>query len=1086
MSQVELFPYPDFESLVGGVRQRWGARREDLGCAPVPLPVVVPSLGLADAWQRWWADAHGVCMGFSFHMPQAFVGELVRLAGGEAWHPAWLTWKIWQRWQKGQLGWSGAGASAREDWLAAAEMADLLDQYDHNRPEWMARWADGLSAWSGVEKGRWRDLEGWQRELWRDVREEMGARLSPALILRDWEAQARQSKPGGSLARLAEDFPELLVLGAGTLDPLLVRVLRCLAAAGSRVEVHVILASLDFLGEMEEPWAAGGVEIDPEELQLGVGHPLWQAQGRHTVGAFSLLSQLDEQFTHWPEVGSRRAAEGSTGLLGRLQADVRFLRPPRAETSGGQADDSLQVHGCFGPRRELEVVREELRRALIELPDLQLDEILVAATDWETYAPLVAAVFEEVEHPLPVRMMETPPGEVWPVLLAWQRLLQGAQTGEFPASALLELVQNADVQRVWDLEPGSAEAERAVETVRVWLVRSGWMKGAAGEEEELAVGSWLAAVDRLVAGAWLGDADEAVDGQGRFLFPVGECLPESGEWVNKWWEWLGEVRTTLLEWARPADPAEWAERLQNSLGPVLVVEDDMRPVLRPWLAELRAAAGCGAADAATLLAWLGTKSGQEGRRTQLTGKITFGRLRQLQHLPCRVLVVVGLGETQFPGRAQRNAWDLRAAQPRLWDRNPRIDQRQLFLDALVTPRDRLILTAPVRNVRTGVTEPFSACVEELLRTLEQMGIAREEVVKMHPLFPFATAYFLPASGVPPSFEVGAWAVARALAGTGGEKQGAPAESRGWWMKSSSENKPEPLESSLTAAELARFWKNPAKGFLQHQGVETLRIGDADEALDAPPLEVGGLDLWQIKESMWQAWQEQEDPGSAWWLCRSQADRLLPPGYLGERVRREHLHSVAGLWELWQRMADGTESVQWTSRTGITLQAEFAIQKGTGAVLSRVWKKADQVKHFWEAWVLVALTAAAGLPRGWCLLQEEAPHVVERPALAKDQAEEILEACLEGWQQGAVRPLCYAPQASEVMAKQWAEGDANAAWQAGMEAWSQPDQGYGGGEGVQAEASFVWRDCPLESERAEWLEWARRVAAPLWEWRTSRA
>jgi exonuclease V gamma subunit len=97
------------------------------------------------------------------------------------------------------------------------------------------------------------------------------------------------------------------------------------------------------------------------------------------------------------------------------------------------------------------------------------------------------------------------------------------------------------------------------------------------------------------------------------------------------------------------------------------------------------------------------------------GEILLGRLDQLHGLPCRVLAILGLQDGAFPRAARRPAWDLLAYQPERFDSDPRIQDRQWFLDSLLAPKDRLILSAANRSLRTAHDGPLSSVIEELVR-----------------------------------------------------------------------------------------------------------------------------------------------------------------------------------------------------------------------------------------------------------------------------------------------------------------------------------------------------------------------------------
>ena len=82
-------------------------------------------------------------------------------------------------------------------------------------------------------------------------------------------------------------------------------------------------------------------------------------------------------------------AERPATLLGRLQDDLREDRAP----GPAPVDDTVRVHACHGPARQVEVLREVLLRLFAGRPDLEPRDVLVLCPDVETFAPLVPAAF---------------------------------------------------------------------------------------------------------------------------------------------------------------------------------------------------------------------------------------------------------------------------------------------------------------------------------------------------------------------------------------------------------------------------------------------------------------------------------------------------------------------------------------------------------------------------------------------------------------------------------------------------------------------------------------------------------------------
>ena len=88
------------------------------------------------------------------------------------------------------------------------------------------------------------------------------------------------------------------------------------------------------------------------------------------------------------------------------------------------------------------------------------------------------------------------------------------------------------------------------------------------------------------------------------------------------------------------------------------------------------------------------------------------------------------------------------ADPRAGDRDPRSEDRQLLLDALLAATDHLVVTYTGNDERTNIERPPAVPVGELLDTIdatvrcEDGRRAREHVVVRHPLQPFDPRNFV--------------------------------------------------------------------------------------------------------------------------------------------------------------------------------------------------------------------------------------------------------------------------------------------------------------------------------------------------------
>jgi exodeoxyribonuclease V gamma subunit len=107
----------------------------------------------------------------------------------------------------------------------------------------------------------------------------------------------------------------------------------------------------------------------------------------------------------------------------------------------------------------------------------------------------------------------------------------------------------------------------------------------------------------------------------------------------------------------------------------------------------------------------------QGRPTRAnfrTGHLTVCTLMPMRSVPHRVVCLLGMDDGVFPRRSPRDGDDLMVADPHVGDRDPRTEDRQLLLDALMAASDRLIVTYAGNDERTNIARPPAVPIGELL------------------------------------------------------------------------------------------------------------------------------------------------------------------------------------------------------------------------------------------------------------------------------------------------------------------------------------------------------------------------------------
>jgi exodeoxyribonuclease V gamma subunit len=1080
---------------------------------PRLITVLIPPGQLGEWLQVQLARDLGLSMGFEFLQPakflsrQAVAGERTFAESNAFWSPDNLRWLLLPKVESvaAQLGHATPGHISPRDRFAFAELlAQQLDRYSRHRPDLPLAWMDGRSALP-ASKATSEALadEQWQRELWCEL-------ATP-------EAPAHPSQWLSQHAQSLVNTAPLFVVGADLLDPLLLRTLQALGSQGHPVSLYLMLPSLGYLGDVTRRNALrqllAQTPAPDDALELG-GHPLIASLGQQAVGNFLLLSELTENFEAWPEPASQlESAPAGAGLLQRLQTDIRAQRtPPGAPTeptkqSPDQAppvdprpifdpsDLSLRIHSCHSPRRELEVLRDELLRAFTELDHLRPEEVLIAVTDFDTYAPLAEGILNGGSPSLRVRLTASPSREANPVTVALLALLRLSQ-GRHTASELIELLNLSAVQHQLDLVDEPESLTLLVDMIRL----SGLTHDIDGTVRASGntTGTWQAALDRHLAGAWLGPVAAIPDAFGVLVHPLAPDLHQADAVRLRFIGWLNQLACHQLLWGKEAPATEWASRLKTAVNELFSAPsiEEHTPSLFRLIGELKGVAADTLLDTGALTDWLQPAlDNATSLRTTISGEITLGRLDQLHGLPCRVFALLGLQDGAFPRSSRRPAWDLLAHAPERWDADPRRQDRQWFLDTLLAPRDRLILTAANISLRSAHAGPLASCVDEVIRAANATvrppagaNSLEKHLIVTHSIQPFDPGYFDSSGKLPRSFNTQAATIANDFqtcdSATVRPFQGPSCEPA---------DQPSPADPiSITLDQLIAFWKDPAKSWLRAVQIQTPETDDDDTELDDSPLQLNPLQSYSIHESALTSRLPGAKEAASAANSRLIADRALPPGSLGklawQKLDGEIDALAAELGPLIEKSKNARIDLTLAGGvklTGKVLCGEPSDDHPSAWILVYRPGKYDTPNH--QLGVLIATLAAAVQFKEpvACLAcgndKEKVKHLSSLdPAVAID----LLNLLVEGYRLGQRSPLCYSPATSAAMVPELkSENDAEALKSA-AEAWSNKASRFsGGGEGNTPAARTAWRDTDpfAGANAAEWIKWGRMVAVPLNDW-----
>lgn len=764
----------------------------------VPDCIVVQHPGMAQWLRVALAARLGIAANLEFLLPGSLIWRLLRarwpeLPAESAWNKGPLTLRVLAQLPTLATEPEGAPLAAHlqpqdpaRAFELASRIADVFDQYQIYRPALLAAWEAGSP-------------EGWQAPLWRQLRAAIAEPHRGALL-------TRLAGPDGVAGIAADALPmRLSLFGISTLPPAYLAVL---GELGARSEVVGYLLNpcehwwadvvdARMLARLRQRWRARGL-ADVSEYYDGAP-PLLASLGRQQREFLNQLQELspDDTPDFQPPTGQ--------SLLARLQRDLLEFRPPAPVGPLAPADRSLQIHDCHSPLREVQVLHDQLLARFDADPSLGPEDVLVMAPNIDDYAPHLAAVFDgaPAERRLPWMLADRHERRAEPLLQAVLDLL-GLPQSRFTAGEVMALLEQPALMR--RLRLSAAELVR----LRLWIRESGvrWGLDAQTRQEldlpPVQTHTWRFGLQRLLLGYAMGPHESALTEAPQ---PFAALGADDGELLGRLTGLLDTLQHLRRELRQPRPAAAWPAVIEPLLALFEPGDEAERVALqtvRDALARLAADAELAGHEAPLELAVVRAQLQRELDRPQraqrfLTGQITCCSLQPMRSLPFRLIVLLGLNDGAFPRQQQPVSFDLMATRPQPGDRRRRDEDRQLFLEALISARELLYLSYQGRDPHDNSPRPPASVIEELLDTIVGMHgePARAAVLTRQPLQPFSAAYATPTAGV---FTYAA------------EWLAAPQPE----VPFAATPLPAPPVTTLSLGELHRFLRDPARYFLQQR------------------------------------------------------------------------------------------------------------------------------------------------------------------------------------------------------------------------------------------------------------------------------
>ena len=889
----------------------------------------------------------------------------------------------------------------------AEKVADLFDQYQVFRADWLAAWEQGkdvVITARGEEKAL--DAETlWQPLLWRKLVEDVGseAHTSRSQIHTRFMEQGQRISEPANPGRLPK---RIVVFGVSSLPRQALEALYVLSRFSQVVLcVHNpcqfywadIISDRELLKAERKRGAAHPVlsQIDDPDQLHQHANPLlaaWGKQGRDYIRLLDEFDNPDDYRSSFQTPGQKIDIFTDHGdvdnpcLLHQLQNDIHNLTPlqeirQQHRTVDLARDHSVVFHDAHGPQREVEILHDQLLAAFNADPTLRPRDVIVMVPDINVYAPHIQAVFGRYspgrKRHIPFTISDQGQRHHEPVLIALETLMSLPRS-RFGVSEIISLLEVPGIRDRFDI------SEDEIPLARRWVEGANIRWGLHGEHRqsldlpaELDRNTWQSGLRSMLLGYGMGD-DEPWGG----VEPYGEIGGLQASLAGRLGEFVHQLETLWQALQATRTPGEWEALFSAMLeqffhkveGQDLLLLNRFRRQLEQWLEDALAAGLDHQALPLNIVKDVLLQGLDEGGLNQrfLAGKVNFATLMPMRAIPFRKVCLLGMNDGDYPRSRPPVDFDLMAQDYRPGDRSRREDDRYLFLEALLSAREQLYISWVGRSIKDDSERPPSVLIGQLQDHLDSLwavaGQPELAVTKalttQHPLQPFSRDYFPKANGLGEGEEARPKPLAEVL-----QARGLFTYEREWRsahgveaLEQAHQALPyQAPEEPISLNELANFLKKPIDNFYQRR--LQVRFEDVeDEDTDNENFDLNGLDRWRldnelIQDSVLKAASEEE----LYQRLETTLDRMARRGDLGMGVTEHRLRTeLAGrLPDLFERYRGAL--AEWPEVVAEPLSFEFRHTSDLGSV--EVADLIDNLRYNQQGQLCRLVIASSGLLTG---------------------------------------------------------------------------------------------------------------------------
>ena len=611
----------------------------------------------------------------------------------------------------------------------SSKIAVLFDQYEGYRPEMIEKWNENEKFHSNDED------ENWQVYIWGKCAEFYSLKFQTKKEILKELSLALEGNENREILR--NKFGTLYLVGLNSLTKSQWDFFKLLSTCVSINVYFLDPASqykwlpedfenvLEYLGTENQRKNAEGTNILLKDLAA------------LTKDNYESLFHLHTDSTTWHFLsGPERPADT---LLHKIQYDIRNNLSDDQKcsiTDSDLEDESVVINACFTEQREVEVVYNYICRLIADKKINSVHSVLVLVSDLELYTPYIKAVFDYAPYPIPYVLSGQ---KVKQENIYTESLLSLFQLNDrdFTGEKIINLLEHKPITERFEI----TNLDFVQEALEQAAMRNSFEGNVEWETNfvsfkngihRLLLGFCIARTENYTYENQLYSLVEISDNQEMHAV-ISFChfvellndhfIKRKGKRkINEWITYTKETLVNFIYQENNFENEKYNELLESieSIGELIELVD-VELTFDLFLFELKER--------------LNQESDAKGIRYD---GIVFSNFIQMRSIPYDYIAMLGMNLNDFPRTDKHLKFDLLYKYPLENDRSLKKNDRQLFLEYLISAKKGIYFSFIGRGDDDNAKLLPSTVVEELI---EYIGVNQfDQIVTLHPLHWYSKAY----------------------------------------------------------------------------------------------------------------------------------------------------------------------------------------------------------------------------------------------------------------------------------------------------------------------------------------------------------